>query len=223
MKCLTGLFTLLIAATLTSAFDLRSLVEDLRSKDVDNRRSAANELADLGAEAKPAVPALIRAMKDADPFVRRFAARALGAIGPAKGSVGALATALNDKDARVVDAAARALGGMGKYGVKPLASIVSNKKLDGTTRRRAITSIKNIGADAREAVPALIEALKDRDMRTSAVQALGAIGPGAKPALEVLKTMMEDRRIRRDRTFSRSARTAMRAIERGKPKKRKKN
>ncbi len=47
------------------------------------RIQAALLLAKLGPEAKTAVPALIRALKDRDPFVRDAAASALGRIGPA--------------------------------------------------------------------------------------------------------------------------------------------
>jgi HEAT repeat protein len=47
------------------------------------RLQAAKLLADLGPEAKAAVPALVRALKDKDPFIREAAAGALGRIGPA--------------------------------------------------------------------------------------------------------------------------------------------
>src|SRR5207248_6632930 len=47
------------------------------------RIQAALLLAKLGPEAKAAVPALVRALKEKDPFIRDAAARALGRIGSA--------------------------------------------------------------------------------------------------------------------------------------------
>src|SRR5205823_4583221 len=47
------------------------------------RLQAARLLAKLGPEAKAAVPALVRALKDKDSFIREAAASALGRIGPA--------------------------------------------------------------------------------------------------------------------------------------------
>lgn len=49
----------------------------------NKRIRAALLLAELGPEAKAAVPTLVRALKDKDPFVRDAAASALGRIGPA--------------------------------------------------------------------------------------------------------------------------------------------
>src|SRR5262249_57715584 len=71
---------LLLAASLLPAADadVADLVKKLSSKDNEVRRSAASDLADLGKDAKDAVPALTKALKDKDLYVRRFAAQALG-------------------------------------------------------------------------------------------------------------------------------------------------
>src|SRR5262245_6539542 len=59
---------------------------------------------------------------------------------------------------------------------------------DSIIRRNAAYALGQIGAGAKEAVPALIAALKDRDteVRRSAASALGQIGPVAKEAVPAL-------------------------------------
>src|SRR5262245_20728759 len=98
-------------------------------------------------EAEAAGPALLDALKDQDPEVRRSAAYALQELGGVRLSVGsaaapALIDALKDQDGQVRISAAEALNGIG------------------------------VGAEA--AVPALIDALKDEyEVRRSAASALG--------------------------------------------------
>src|SRR5215475_7338731 len=100
MRTLAGsLCVALWLASPSAAADVMGLLSDLKSKDPDVRRTAATELGKLGAEAKPAVDALVRALKDEDVFVRRFSAQALGEIGPeAGGAVPALSAALRDRE-----------------------------------------------------------------------------------------------------------------------------
>src|SRR5436309_7695832 len=79
------------------AADIAELTQKLKDKDTDARRAAAQALAEMGAEAKPAVAALTAALKDSDLFVRRFSAQALGQIGAdAKDAVPALSAILKD-------------------------------------------------------------------------------------------------------------------------------
>jgi thiol-disulfide isomerase/thioredoxin len=58
-----------------------SMGDWLRSEDVVHRRAAARVLADLGAAAKPAAPALSAAAQDSDETVRTFSLRALNHLG----------------------------------------------------------------------------------------------------------------------------------------------
>jgi HEAT repeat protein len=63
-----------------------------------------------------------------------------------------------------------------------------------------------IGPAAKDAAPALAEALKDtdRDVRQNAAQALGYIGPGAKVAAPALITALQDKesQVRRAAAFA---------------------
>jgi len=97
---------------------LPRLCEALASRHDDVRGRAAVALGDLGRSAVPAVPALIRALRDKqatayydEPWiVRRHVAVALGKIGPEAGqAASALVEASQDKDQGVREAAVEAL------------------------------------------------------------------------------------------------------------------
>src|SRR5262249_1790163 len=64
---------------------------------VEERKRACRELAELGADAESAVPALLGALKDSASDVRHEAARALAAIGNVAGLADHLAKALKDE------------------------------------------------------------------------------------------------------------------------------
>lgn len=70
------------------------------------RRLAARALGELAPQASPAVPALIGALEDEDPWVRKWACVALGNIGArAAAALQALSKAEEDSDERVRKAA----------------------------------------------------------------------------------------------------------------------
>ena len=211
--------------------DVEGLVRDLRSKDPDQRRTAAIELGKMGAAAKGATDALARSLKDEDPFVRRFAAQALGEIGPAaRQAVPALAAALRDRHKGVVSAAAAALGKMGPGGVKALTDLAKDASKPAEARRLAVESLGKIGPDAKDAVPALVEMLQgkgkgkpkrpkqmtdaDRVLRLEVVQTLGKIGPEATDAVKPLEEIVANKK-ERDRSVKQAARVALRQIKGG--------
>src|SRR6185295_4650774 len=77
-------------------------VKDLQSKDSFEREKAAVALAQLGARAKDAVPALVKSLEDPEEDVRRRIPYALGKIGPAaKDAVPALIARLKDESGEV--------------------------------------------------------------------------------------------------------------------------
>jgi HEAT repeat protein len=65
---------------------------------------------------------------------------------------------------------------------------------DPIYRTQAATSLGQIGPGAKEAVPALIKALKDKyyTVRQFAAQALGEIGPEAEAAIPQLTAALKD-------------------------------
>lgn len=70
--------------------------------------------------------------------------------------------------------------------IKGLIDTVSNSK--GSERRAALEELKSLGSGARPALPAILEATKDKDNSTvyRAFEALIAMGPAAKDALPAM-------------------------------------
>lgn len=84
--------------------------EELKSSESPTRLHAVHALQEKQKDAAVAVPALVGALGDEDPFVRRDAARALGKFGTAaKDAVPSLVSRLNDREPGVRKAAAQAL------------------------------------------------------------------------------------------------------------------
>lgn len=96
----------------------------------------------------------------------------------------------NDPDPDVRLAAGEALRKISKKAVFP-ALLEGLKDADPVVRGRAAQALVKSGADA---VPTLRTALqeKDRDVRASAIAALGRIGPVARGAADDLRTLLKD-------------------------------
>jgi HEAT repeat protein len=125
------------------------------------RKGAARVLQEAGPVAAPAVPALVKAIKeDKVDGVRAASVKVLQGIGPdAKEAVLVLADALSDKTLEVKLNAADALGA--------------------------------IGPAAKDATPALIAGMNTPGMCRSCVMALGAIGYASNEVLAALKGEFE--------------------------------
>src|SRR5262249_59786290 len=100
--------------------------------------------------------------------------RELGTAG--KKAVPGLVIALRDNDKEVRTQARKALGAIGPAAVPELCRALDTK--NQIVRNHVVTALAAMGPDARKAVPALAQALKDRyvNIRTKAAYALGAIG-----------------------------------------------
>ncbi len=160
------------------------LVAALDDRDPEVRAAAVWA---LGAAAEPAVPGLAEALRDEQEAVRTAAAGALGALGPrARSAAPVLFAALDDPRANVRAAAAQALASLEltAESVSSLAKALGNP--DGYVRAFAAWSLGNLGPDAREAVPALVEALVPDDTANVVAAALARIGPAAAEAVPAL-------------------------------------
>ncbi|MEM3071817.1 MAG: HEAT repeat domain-containing protein, partial [Candidatus Anstonellales archaeon] len=141
----------------------------------ENAAKAIGKIAEKGGDCSAAVPALIDALKDKNEDVREGAAEALGEIGDAR-AVPALIDALKDEKWYVRGGAAIALGkiGVNEEQLKEITRMLEEGKT-WEERNGAAIALGKIG-DAR-AVPALIDALKDKNenVRENAAEALGEI------------------------------------------------
>jgi len=148
------------------------LLADLRSKDADDRRDAANQLGAM--RARNAVRALVEALSDKDTRVREASAFALGQIvDPAATAL--LIPLLADKDASVRASTAFALGMIGERKARQALSYALNDP-QAEVRSAALVAM-GLMQDA-EGVDEIVETLDDEsfDVRYDAVWALGQIG-----------------------------------------------
>jgi HEAT repeat protein len=164
MRTLRWVLGLLLCAGVTAqAADIDALVKQLKDKDADVRRKAVQELSEAGKDAQSATPALVQALKDNDLFVRRFAAQALGEI---------------EADPKVA--------------AKPLADVLKDPKEKKEVKAAVAGSLGRMGAAGVAPLTAAVkDDATDTDVRRRAVEALGKIGPDAKPSLPALVAVLK--------------------------------
>lgn len=167
-----------------------AFVSKLRDPDPKVRACAARQLGYLGAEAKDALPHVIRRMREEEHSgVSVNLSEAFWAIGPdTKSTVDEWLKSLRDDDAEVRYYAAFALGFY-----KPLPSrqkevgaalAAATRDKDGGVRWMAVRGLVRLGPSAADAVPDLLAILLDEKspLRSLAALALGNIGPQAEVA-----------------------------------------
>ncbi|MBM3837841.1 MAG: hypothetical protein FJ398_07710 [Verrucomicrobia bacterium] len=181
----------------------------LKDLDPETRLLAARAIVQTDPDqADSVIPVLRDALLDRGPQRRTLAAaQILGDLGPrARGAVPALAEAIDDAYAPSASAAADALekiepGLLLKLKNDPAAkrnlvlpelirALAGSLELLGF----ALQSLKRFGVNARDAVPHMIAALEHPDLKDSrydwvwlrALDAFGAIGPSASPAVPLL-------------------------------------
>jgi len=166
-------------------------VDTLRTGSDGDRAHAAHVLGESGTDDPGVVTGLAGALKDQNPVVRRNAATALARFGAHPDAVAALLGGLKDGERTVRQEAARSLAQvrpLPSEAVPPLLETVRAES-DPFIRVFSITAIGHAGERAADAVPVLIDILKDRpgggpaDPSAAAAEALAEIGPAARPAL----------------------------------------
>ena len=189
-------------------------IKALAAHDWRMRKEAAEKLADMGEDAREAVPDLIKALSDRDEEVRQAASKALGSVG--KPAV-----------LPVIELIERALGK--EVFDKRIAPDVSEEEWGKILL--ALLALKAIGADARNAADTLLRIMKfgckdpmetpscykargmasdalgnlgqvalpvlmkalavgDADARSDAARTIGKMGKGAGDAVAALKQML---------------------------------
>lgn len=164
---------------------------------------AARLLGIIGPEAKSAVPALIKALKNGDRRLRGAAAETLGMIGPdAKAAIPALTAVLGDKDTRqmstshnFVDIRGIAGTSLQRMGPNAVACVVSRfHHKDKKVRAIACQVISETGSGGKLYVSYLIEALRDKEpsVRQSAAEALGKLALQPRQVVPALVKKLND-------------------------------
>jgi HEAT repeat protein len=203
--------SLLAVSAAAQSPDLEKLVAAANSTEETARLEAIHALGDQG---PAAIPALVALLKAESPTVRGYAAQSLGKIGPeAKSAAQGLIDLLADPEPAVRRQAIQAIGAIRpgpKVSVPLFAKLMHDA--DAGVRLRVMETV----AEAKgAAVPALNEALHNKDAAYWACVIIRDIGPdaiGTAPALiESLKDPNPE--VRREATLALAAIQATDAVD----------
>jgi HEAT repeat protein len=172
-----------------------ALIRALSETKVSVRWNAARDLARLGPEAAPALPALEAALGSPDPTTALWARYAIAVIsGNPTGHLDHFIRALTDKKV-FAGMAAAAIAGLGQVASPAVPALIQSLSSEHPDNRwSAACALANIGPHARDSVSALIRALEDQDekVRWYAAWALAEIGPDSAPAVPALIERLND-------------------------------
>lgn len=175
---------------------IQRLARILSDSDPSNRTLAAESLGLMGTKAQAAIPALlVQLTSSTDHASVRSAAQALGTVGAGDSRVIAELTRMLSGGGVGVDAFADALGCMGKPAVRGL--IVGVESASPMSAYYAAQALGNMGAVAKEAVPALISVLVDSKTpaatREQAADALRKLDPSNPAVADELKRLAQEK------------------------------
>lgn len=170
-----------------------ALSEQLDHASAKVRTRAAFAMGRLGAAANPAAEKLVKMVLDPDVAVRRAATRAwphIPGVRPLAAHV--LNKALKEADPTARNQALLTLAEIGKPAVPMLIAALEDDDSDYW----ACIVLGQMGAEAAEAVPALVKSAKSDEQietRREAILALGGIGPAAEKAVPALIELLDDK------------------------------
>ncbi len=182
---------------------IEPLIRAMKSPKAIVRRGAMGALEFITPRPTNAIPALIEALKDRDENARYQAIESLATIGiPGdKATLGLVAKVLKDDSVEVRCAMLHTFWswyGMGGRPAPPAAIPLLIDALNDKNpevRDEALDAIAPMGPSAKDAAPALIEALRSKEfskLRTKIVRVLGCIGPAAKAAVPDLLELLKE-------------------------------
>jgi HEAT repeat protein len=168
----------------------------LVSSDLRMRKAAAEELTTLDSGSRSELAQqLVESLRSERRGVRAKAATALGKVGAAGRDVApALIHALKDENIYVRSRAEAALEPIGAEAAPAVIEALKNRHEDKSVRLKLARTLGKLRPHAPEAVPVLIDALKDDDeeVRAAATEAIGRMGAVAKDAVPTLVDLLQD-------------------------------
>lgn len=190
-----ALLVFLVSLTLTFSKTVEELAQELLNGSERERRDAAYELDQMGADAAAAVPALIKALDDSQQQVWFHSIQLLAKIGPAsEPAIPKLIEDLTSGGGRRGSRGFRnqkwyrtsyALGRIGPSAIPALLEAMDAP--DAGKRAGAAEALQWMGEQAISAVPTLLQHIEneeDEEVRLEMSEALGACGPAALPHLK---------------------------------------
>ena len=184
--------TYMVGEGAVSEEDLPALIQRLRSPEGSVRQEAACDLRSLGSKAHAAADPLAALLDDATPSVRLSAASALLVVSGANAKAVEVLAAGLASEAPAVRRDAAIASGLDGPSVAPLVERLGAllRDRDESVRVASLQAIATLGPVAAKAASAVVPLLDDPQLAIDAADALGRIGPAARPVPGQLVKML---------------------------------